>query len=99
MLLAYRKSTGEVIPDFQSNATAAGLRANAERAGIESGDMDIRDLGLEQYQAAEDAYYAPFRESEAAATEQAIQAGKSVAERLGLSRDDLLALGLYASAG
>lgn len=49
MKIAYRKSTGEVINDFQDFATEEGLLKNAEAMGIPKEDVEVREVTNEEF--------------------------------------------------
>jgi hypothetical protein len=91
-LLAYRRSTGEVINDFQSGATEAGLLGNAERAGIPLDDVEVRGLSLEEWQAEEERVNGPLRDQAATEAAAQISEGRAVAAKLGLSDAEVRAL-------
>lgn len=95
--LAFRKSTGAVIPDFQSKATEEGLTANAVKMGIPVADVEVREISDTEYATLEDQAYTVIR-AQAAAADLALRAeGKAIANRLGLSNADLTALKRYLS--
>lgn len=92
MLVAYRKSTGQVIPDFQSSAKAETLISNAVRHGIAEEDIEVRDLTEAEARAAADAHFAAARLAAEAEAEARRLAAIAVAKKLGLTRAEVLAL-------
>jgi hypothetical protein len=90
--VAFRRSSGQVIPDFQSAATPEVLKANAVRAGIAASDVEVRDVTAAQFAALSGTWVSEAEAREAARrTDLASRAAKLVS-RLGLTADDVEAL-------
>jgi hypothetical protein len=50
MKVAYRKSTKEIINDFQPSVTEETLIKNAISAGIPENDIEIKDVSKKEYE-------------------------------------------------
>lgn len=97
--IAIRRSTGVVMPDFQSGATADGLRANAQRQGVPLDDLEIRTVSDAEYEA----HVAPLRQEagqrEAERRADLAKAAVELQARLSLSDADVKVLRHLLIAG
>lgn len=92
MKLAYRRSTGELIPDFQERATEKTLMANAIRRGIPAEDVDVRQVSLADYRRLEAEHYAADRAAEDERQNRLDQAARALQQRMGWTTAEVEAL-------
>lgn len=92
MLVPFRRTTGAVIPDFQSKASAETLIVNAERAGVPKEDVEIRDIDEAEAKALADAHFAADREQAESARLVRLQASADFQKRMGWTDADVDAL-------
>jgi hypothetical protein len=98
-LLAYRKSTGQPLSDFQRSATLAGLTANAVRTGVDLADLDIRTLSDAEYDAAETAFFAAARADADTQVANLRTAAQALRVKMGLTVAELRLLAYLVSLG
>jgi FMN-dependent NADH-azoreductase len=93
--LAFRKSTGKLIPDFQSRATPEGLLSNAVKEGHPPDDVEVREVSDEEFSRLEEQTFSAIRQQRALEEEKLRELGKTAAAKLGLSTAELRALKRY----
>lgn len=94
MKVAFRKSTQEVINDFQTGATDEALISNAIKAGIPQGDIEIRDITEQEFFVLEEETNAAGRIALQEAYEQQKNDAFELQSRLNLSDKDVADLRL-----
>ena len=95
MKVAFNKTTNQYINDFQSGATEACLIINAMRSGLGLNQIEIRDLGREEYKNLEVEMNEPSRILLKQLEEEKIDKAVKLKDKLKLTEEDVEILKFY----
>lgn len=89
-LLAYH--AGELIPDFQSAATAETLLRNAQARGLDPEKVEVREVSEEAFASALKPYQDAAAAEQAAREAATLQLGEATLTKLGVTIEEFGAL-------